>query len=109
MQLTHEKASLGGLGIDTTIKTIRTSRFGIQQQYALSSTQNSFLEAMLLKKCRVPGYPGTRQKNGYPGTLSSKWHYPAGRVGSGLQNMTGTRSGGYPQDLTSSRWVLIGG
>ena len=36
------------------------------------------------------GYP---EKYGYPGTRSSKWHYPAGRIGSGLQNTAGTRFG----------------
>ena len=36
---------------------------------------------------RAPEYPGTQRKNKYPGTRSAKWHYPAGRVGSGLQNI----------------------
>ena len=36
-------------------------------------------------------YPLPGKKNGYPGSRSSKWHYPAGRVGSGLHNLAGTR------------------
>lgn len=35
--------------------------------------------------------PGTRHKRGYRGTRWAKWHYPMGRVGSGLQKIEGTR------------------
>ena len=46
----------------------------------------------------MPGtrVPGTRQKIMYPGTRASNWHFPAGRVGSGLQNLAGTRFGRVP-------------
>ena len=44
--------------------------------------------------------PGARHTNGYPGTRSSKWHYPVFRVGSGLKLFCG-----YPF-LAGTRRVL---
>ena len=64
---------MGGLGIDTTSKTVR--RFGIELLTAAVRTifhskfilrGNEVGRKNFKKKCRVPWYPGTRQKNRYP-------------------------------------------
>ena len=87
---------------------IRRLQYGIEKRISLyllvavSKSGDVFLHSSLYLRSschrnkyirqKLGGCPGTRKTSGYPGTRSSIWQYPAGRVGSGLHNLAGTRS-----------------
>ena len=59
------------------------------------------------KNKKNAGYPGTPQKKRVPGYRGVKnWHCPAGRVGSGLQNLAGTRFGRAPAGSSYLQWYV---
>ena len=104
----HDKATLGGLCIEPTIKTVGTLRFGrtaVIHTIFHSKKISRHWHCLEIKRKNVnnnAGYPGTRQKNGYLGTRPSKWHYPAGKVGSELH-------GAYPFVASTRKAHLVPG
>ena len=99
----HEKVSLGGLVHRINNKNCSYSSFRYGTVPRATFHYNFILRGTEVARKKLgkknAGYPGTRVpgiKNGYPGTQASNWHYPVGRVGSGLRNLAGTRFGRVP-------------
>ena len=66
---------------ESTMKSVRNGHFVIEHY----RPPNFILRGTDIRR------KNRRNKAGYPGARSSKWHYPAGRGGSEIQKLAGTR------------------